>query len=254
MPSIKIKNLTVEFEVYGLNSRSLKKTVLRHATGGRIAQGTNDTIRVRAIDNLTLDIEAGDRIGVMGHNGSGKSTLLRAMAGIYKPTSGSVKLEGRVGTLIDPIAGMDINATGVENIYLRGYVLGMTKRHIDKTIDEIIDFSELENFIHFPVKTYSSGMFSRLAFAISSSIESDILLIDEAIGTGDASFQSKIQTRLNNLLERSNILVLASHMPTLMKAVCNKGVFFNSGKMVGPGPIDEIEAAYFESLWAQAAS
>ena len=162
MAHISIKNLTVEFKVYGSSSRSLKNQILSQATGGRIAENADDAVTVKALDNVSLEINDGDRIGLVGHNGAGKSTLLRTLAGIYKPTEGSIEIEGTVGTLIDPSAGMDPEATGIENVYLRGYILGMCRHEIDEKVDEIAEFTELGDFLHLPVKTYSAGMFSPL--------------------------------------------------------------------------------------------
>lgn len=229
MAHISIRNLTVEFKIYGSNSRSLKKQLLSQATGGRIAENADDTITVKALDNVSLEIEDGDRIGLVGHNGSGKTTLLRTIAGIYKPTGGTIEIEGSVGALLDPAAGMDPEATGIENIYLRGYVLGMNKREIDSRVDEIAEFTGLGKFLQLPVKTYSAGMFSRLGFAISTSIRPDILLIDEGIGTGDASFVNKINRKLDELLLGSYITFVASHNTTFLEAVSNRSITLKRG-------------------------
>ena len=231
MAHISIKNLTVEFKVYGSSSRSLKNQILSQATGGRIAENTDDAITVKALDNVSLEINDGDRIGLVGHNGAGKSTLLRTLAGIYKPTAGSIEIEGTVGTLIDPSAGMDPEATGIENIYLRGYVLGMTKKEIDEKVDEIAEFTELGDFLHLPVKTYSAGMFSRLGFAISTAISPDILLIDEGIGAGDAGFQEKVKKRLFGMMSDCSILFLATHFSELIETYTNKKLKVRGGKV-----------------------
>jgi len=143
MAHISIDNLTVEFAIFGANSRSLKNQILSQATGGRVMSGIRDVVTVRAIDSLNLEINDGDRVGLIGHNGSGKTTLLRVIAGIYKPSGGALTIEGRVGALLDPTAGMDAESTGIENIYLRGYMLGMSRREIASKLDEIADFAEL---------------------------------------------------------------------------------------------------------------
>lgn len=232
MAHISIKNLTVEFKVYGSSSRSLKNQILSQATGGRIAENTDDAVIVKALDNVSLEINDGDRIGLVGHNGAGKSTLLRTLAGIYKPTSGSIEIEGTVGTLIDPSAGMDLEATGIENIYLRGFVLGMSKGEIDEKIDEIAEFTELGDFLHLPVKTYSVGMFSRLGFAISTAISPDILLIDEGIGAGDASFIEKVNKRMNEFLFKTKIILFASHNQQLLDSICHKKLRVDTGRLL----------------------
>jgi len=211
MAHISIRNLTVEFKVYGSNARSLKKQLLSQATGGRIASNANDAVTVKALDNVSLEINHGDRIGLTGHNGSGKTTLLRTLAGIYKPTGGTIAIEGSVGALLDPASGMDAEATGVENIYLRGFILGMTRSEIDSKVDEIARFTELGKFLELPVKTYSAGMFSRLGFAISTAIQPDILLVDEGIGAGDASFRENVIARTQEFVSKANIAIFASH-------------------------------------------
>lgn len=231
MAHISVKNLTVEFKVYGSNSRSIKKKILSQATGGRIAQGENDTISVKALDNVSLEIKEGDRIGLVGHNGAGKSTFLRTLSGIYQPVSGSIEIAGKVSALFSPSAGMDKEATGIENIYLRGFVLGLTRAEIDQKIDEIANFTELGDFLHLPVRTYSAGMYSRLGFAISTSISPDILLIDEGIGTGDAKFMKKMQERLDDAYASTKILLLASHNKSMLNEKCSKLIFFNKGRI-----------------------
>ena len=232
MAHISIRNLSVEFAVFGSSARSLKNTIVAQATGGKVMSGARDIVAVRAIDALNLEIKDGDRIGLVGHNGSGKTTLLRVLSGIYKPIAGSIRIEGKVGTLLDPQAGMDAEATGIENIYLRGYVLGMTKRQIEEQIDDIADFTDLGDFLHLPMRTYSAGMAARLAFGISTAIHNDILLIDEGIGAGDAAFQEKAQKRIESLFERTAIVLLASHSEDLINRFCNRRLQMEHGKLI----------------------
>lgn len=231
MAHISIQNLTVEFAIYGTNARSLKNTILAQATGGRVMAGARDVVAVRAIDGLNLEIKDGDRIGLVGHNGSGKTTLLRVLAGIYKPAGGRIEIAGRVGTLLDPGAGLDPEATGIENIYLRGYLLGMSKRQIEAQIPDIADFTDLGEFLYLPMKIYSAGMQARLTFAISTALQNDILLIDEGIGAGDAAFQEKAQKRIEGLFARTRIVLLASHSEELINQFCNRRVQMEHGKM-----------------------
>jgi ABC-2 type transport system ATP-binding protein/lipopolysaccharide transport system ATP-binding protein len=238
MAQILIEGLSVEFAIYGSSSRSLKNTIMAQATGGRIMSGARDVVAVRALDNLSLHIRDGDRIGLVGHNGSGKTTLLRVLAGIYKPSSGQITIEGRVGTLLDPAAGMDHEATGLENIFLRGHLLGMNRRQIEASIDDIADFTDLGDFLRLPMKTYSAGMAARLAFGISTAMHNDILLIDEGIGAGDAAFQEKAQKRIENLFERTRIVLLASHSDDLIRRFCNRRVEMHHGKMVSNTPVE----------------
>lgn len=229
---ISIKDLTVEFAIFGTKARSLKNTLITQATGGRVMAGARDIVAVRAIDNLNLEIKDGDRIGLVGHNGSGKTTLLRVLAGIYKPVAGSIRIEGRVGTLLDFNAGMDPDATGIENIYLRGHLLGLSTKEIEARVDEIADFTDLGDFLQLPMRTYSAGMGARLAFGISTSMQHDILLIDEGMGAGDAAFQEKAQKRIEGLFARTSIVLLASHSDALIQQFCNRVVRMEHGRMV----------------------
>ena len=229
MAHISIENLTVEFAIFGANSRSLKNQILSQATGGRVMSGARDIVTVRAIDGLNLEIKDGDRIGLVGHNGSGKTTLLRVLAGIYKPSGGALTITGRVGALLDPTAGMDPESTGIENIYLRGYMMGMTRREIAAKLDDIADFTELGEFLSLPMCTYSAGMFARLAFGVSTAAHNDILLIDEGIGAGDAGFQKKARARIESLFDRTPIVILASHSEELIGEFCNRRVEMEHG-------------------------
>ena len=229
MAHISIENLTVEFAIFGANSRSLKNQILSQATGGRVMSGSRDIVTVRAIDGLNLEINDGDRIGLVGHNGSGKTTLLRVLAGIYKPSGGAITISGKVGALLDPNSGMDPESTGIENIYLRGYMMGMSRREIASKLDDIAEFTELGDFLSLPMRTYSAGMFARLAFGVSTAAHNDILLIDEGIGAGDAGFQKKARDRIESLFDRTPIVILASHSEALIGEFCNRRVQMEHG-------------------------
>ena len=229
MAHISIENLTVEFAIFGANSRSLKNQILSQATGGRVMSGSRDIVTVRAIDGLNLEINDGDRIGLVGHNGSGKTTLLRVLAGIYKPSGGAITVTGKVGALLDPNSGMDPESTGIENIYLRGYMMGMSRREIASKLDDIAEFTELGDFLSLPMRTYSAGMFARLAFGVSTAAHNDILLIDEGIGAGDAGFQKKARDRIESLFDRTPIVILASHSEALIGEFCNRRVQMEHG-------------------------
>lgn len=237
MAHISIRDLSVEFAIYGTNARSLKNTVLAQATGGRVMAGARDVVAVRALDHLNLEIADGDRVGLVGHNGSGKTTLLRVLAGIYKPVGGQVTIEGRVGTLLDPSAGMDSEATGLQNIYIRGYILGMSRQEIEANLPDIAAFTDLGDFLALPVKTYSAGMAARLTFAISTAPKADILLIDEGIGAGDAAFQEKAQRRIEGVFARTRIVLLASHAESLITRFCNRRLTLERGEVVGDVPL-----------------
>jgi len=229
MAHISINNLTVEFAIFGTSSRSLKNKILHQATGGRVMSGVGDVVIIRAIDGLNLEVNEGDRVGLVGHNGSGKTTLLRVLAGIYKPSGGSITIEGKVGALLDPMAGIDPESTGIENIYLRGYMMGMSKREISSKFDDIAEFAELGDFLALPMRTYSAGMMARLAFSVSTAAHNDILLIDEGIGAGDAAFRKKAQQRIESLFDRTPIVILASHSEALISEFCNTRVQLEHG-------------------------
>jgi ABC-type polysaccharide/polyol phosphate transport system ATPase subunit len=199
--------------------------------------GARDIVTVRAIDGLSLEINDGDRIGLVGHNGSGKTTLLRVLAGIYKPSGGAITIEGRVGTLLDPNAGMDPESTGIENIYLRGYMIGMSRREIAAKFDEIAEFTELGDFLELPMRTYSAGMFARLAFAVSTAAHNDILLIDEGLGAGDAAFQTKVRQRIESLFDRTPIVILVSHSEMTISKFCSRRVQLEHGALTSVGKV-----------------
>ncbi len=232
MTKISIKNLTVEFKIYDSSSRSLKRKILSQVTGGRIVKTADNDICIKALNNISLEIKDGDRIGLTGANGSGKTTFLRTLAGIYKPNQGSIEIEGDVSAILDPTSGMDPEATGYENIYLRGYILGMNKREIATKIDEIANIAQIGPFLNFPMKTYSAGMFARLAFAISVIKKPEILLMDEGIGAGDAAFQKTINQKIQELYGAAKILLIASHSTALLSEYCNKTFTFSQGKII----------------------
>ncbi|MCL4149974.1 UNVERIFIED_CONTAM: hypothetical protein GTU68_061276, partial [Idotea baltica] len=179
--------------------------------GGAIVRDERGRSGVRAIDNISLTLKDGDRLGIFGHNGAGKSTLLRVLAGVYPPTSGSIEIEGRVSGLFSLGLGINKEATGIENIELKGLMYGMKRRDIRALMPEIAEFSELGPFLHMPVKTYSSGMVMRLLFATANALKPDILLLDEWISSGDRSFKDKVDARLNAMMETTPIVIIASH-------------------------------------------
>lgn len=232
MGHIYAENLVIEFPIYGARSRSLKNTVIRAATGGVVARDTDDRVVVRAVDRISFDWGEGDRIGIIGHNGSGKTTLLRAIAGIYEPSEGVLSVQGRVATMLSLTLGMENEATGYENIFLRGTIMGLSRGQIEALVDEICEFSELGEYINMPMRTYSSGMSIRLAFAISTSIKADIILMDEWLSAGDKAFAEKAQTRLRKLIDSAKILVLASHSDDMIRKNCNKVIRLVHGHIV----------------------
>lgn len=232
MSRVTARNIIVDFPIYGAKSRSLKTTFIRAATGGLLAKDAGDRIVVRALDGPTFEFQEGDRIGIVGHNGSGKTTLLRVIAGAYEPVGGSIEVSGRVASMLSIALGMDLEATGYENIFLRAAIMGLKPGKIPPLVDEICEFSGLGDYIDMPVRTYSSGMSLRLAFAISTCVSADIILMDEWLSVGDAAFREKAQERLQRLLDQAKILVLASHDERLIRDNCNKIMRLDHGRMV----------------------
>jgi len=244
MAYIELKGATLDLPIYDVQGRSLKKTVLRMGRRNTIAEGTDGVVVVRAINNVDLRLEKGDRIGLIGRNGAGKSTLLRMMAGIYSPTYGSVVSAGKVVPLLDISLGMDENSTGMQNIRLRGLLLGMSDAEIRAKQQSIAEFSELGDYLDLPLRTYSSGMRVRLAFAVSTAVDAEILLLDEVMGVGDASFMHKAQDRLADLHSRAEIVVLAMHSNSEIRKVCNKALWMERGHVRAFGPVEEVVSQY----------
>ena len=231
MTSIKAENLTIYYPIFGSSSRSFKKTIVRAATGGKIANDAHG-ISICAIDNMSFSIAAGERVGLVGHNGAGKSTLLRALAGVYMPTGGSLTVKGRIASLLDISLGMDEEFTGYENIFMRCVLMGIEKAEIYRHQEEIIEFSELGEYIKMPMRTYSTGMSLRLAFSICTTFPADIVLMDEWLAVGDAEFSKKAEARLLDFIKKSSILVLASHKPEQIEKICTRVLTMDHGRIV----------------------
>lgn len=224
--------MVIEFPVYEASGRSFKSAFLKTATGGLLSVDASHHVVVRALDALTFELREGDRVGLVGHNGSGKSTLLRALAGAYEPVSGTLEVTGRIASMLDLWLGMNSDATGYENIFLRATIMGLRPKQIENLIEDICEFADLGDYIHMPLRTYSSGMQMRLAFAISTSVSADIILMDEWLSAGDASFAEKAQARLQRMLGNAKIFVLASHNEDLIRKACNKLIRLNHGAIV----------------------
>jgi len=231
MTHIKASDIVVEFPIYGAKNRSIKNTFLYAATGGRLARDSAERVVVRALNGVSFEFGEGDRIGIVGHNGSGKTTLLRVIAGAYEPVGGSIEVSGRVASMLSIDVGMDMEATGYENIFLRAAIMGLKPGKIPPLVDEICEFSELGDYIDMPVRTYSSGMSLRLAFAISTCVSADIILMDEWLSAGDAAFSEKAQKRLDDLIGQAKILILASHNEKLIEKSCNKIMHLDHGDL-----------------------
>jgi ABC-type polysaccharide/polyol phosphate transport system ATPase subunit len=245
---IALENVKVEFPIFNASTRSLKKNLLKSVTGGIIGKNSKDRQVVTALDGITFALERGDRLALIGHNGSGKTTLLRVLAEIYHPTSGSIVIDGKPTPMFDIGLGIDPEATGYENIIIRGLYLGLSRREIEEKVEAIAEFSELGDFLNMPVYTYSSGMNIRLAFAVSTSIKPEILLLDEWIGAGDANFARKAEERVSEIVRESSILVLASHNMQLLSEWCNKALWLEHGKVKAFGDFESVLAQHQELL------
>lgn len=245
MGHILLNNVSVDIPIFNSQGRSLKKTIMGMATGGRIGLTESGRTVVRSLDHLNLEIKSHERVGLIGHNGAGKSTLLRVLSSVYEPTEGVAKIKGSIGSLIDVSLGIDLEATGLENIYLRSALLGIPKKNVDKELNSLVEFTELGDFINMPVRTYSTGMHMRLAFAVSTMISPDILLMDEWLSVGDQSFQEKAENRLNRLIERTNILVIATHSHRLIERCCTRVLWLEHGQLKMDGSPEQVCPLYF---------
>lgn len=254
MASIHLDHVSVDIPIFDAGSRSLRNNVLAAATGGQIKprSGSNKVI-IRAVDDVSLTFPHGARVGLIGHNGAGKSTLLRVLAGIYEPTGGTITVEGEVAAIFDIWSGMDTDASGWENIILRGILLGFSRREIEARSEEIGQFTGLGDFLNMPLRTYSAGMAARLAFSITTSIRSEILLMDEGVGTSDMAFMTQAQTRTEAFIGEAGLLVMASHSTELLQYWCNIGVWMEHGRVRMTGPIREVISAYKEATESKAA-
>ncbi|MEM7225591.1 MAG: ABC transporter ATP-binding protein [Pseudomonadota bacterium] len=244
MAVLKLENVGVDFPIYGGGSRSLKKAVMRAASGGRIGRDAEDRLTARVLTDVSLSFQDGDRVGLIGRNGAGKTTLLRVLAGVFEPTQGRITRHGRISPLFDAMLGMDMEATGYENIVLRGMLLGLSAQKARSHSEEIAEFTELGEYLDMPVRTYSSGMVLRLAFAISTCVDPEILLMDEWLSVGDAHFIKKAEVRMLALFQRSSIMVMASHSEQLIRDVCNKAVLLHQGQVLTVGEVGQVLEAY----------
>jgi ABC-type polysaccharide/polyol phosphate transport system ATPase subunit len=244
MAYISLNNADVVFAVYNSKTRSVRNQLIS-AIGGKI-NSIDHTTYIRALNKITVEVKEGERIGLIGHNGAGKTTLLKVLAGIYEPTGGTIQLEGHISSLTDITMGMDPELSGYDNIIMRCIFMGLSFKEAKNKVNEIIDFSELHEYIDLPTRTYSTGMYLRLAFSISTAITPDILIMDEMIGAGDAAFIHKARTRISDLIKRTKIMVLSSHDLQIMKDTCNRGIWMEKGQIRMDGNMTEVIEAYKE--------
>lgn len=247
MTSVVLENVSVEFPIYGAH-RSFRKALFDRATGGLVERGAGrhqGKYVVKSLTNISLELHENDRLGLVGHNGAGKSTLLKVLAGIYEPTAGRVLVDGRITPLFDMMPGLDAEDTGYQNIVTAGLLLGIPYEGIEAKIPEIEQFSELGEYLALPVRTYSAGMTARLGFAVATAIDPGILLMDEGLGAGDARFAERMTQRLNEFVDRSQIIVLATHSETLLRNMCNKAALLHGGYLLKLGSVQEVLDLYY---------
>lgn len=243
---IKMQDVNLYYPSTLYNAMTLKQEVFSRLKLERRKENLED---VHALRDFNLEIHEGERVGVIGHNGAGKSTLLRALAGVYPIKSGSIEISGEVRSMFDLTLGFDMDSTGRDNIMNRGLMLGGTPKEVRAKEQEIIDFADLGEFIDYPIKAYSSGMLVRLAFAISTSVKGEILLVDEVLSAGDANFQKKARERMLNVMDQAKILVLVLHDMNTIKEICNRVILLNKGQVVADGDPDEIVKKYLNRGW-----
>lgn len=239
MPQLALRHVTVEFPIYHASARKIRRLAMPGALGRRLDAG-GARASVRALDAVSLDLAQGDRLGVIGANGAGKSSLLRTMAGIYQPLSGTVCRSGRTTPLLSLGTGLNMEATGIENILLLGMHLDIPPSEMRRSVEEIIEWTELGGFASAPLRTYSAGMIMRLAFAVSTVRAPEILLMDEWLGLGDATFQNKALARMSRLVGGSSIVVLASHSRALLDTWCNRAIRLEDGRIAAEGKVVDL--------------
>jgi lipopolysaccharide transport system ATP-binding protein len=230
--SVRLEGVTLDYFIYSVKAQSLRNAVFNLAVGGNLYKSQGDVTVVRALENVSLDLEQGDRLALVGHNGSGKTSLLKVIAGIYEPQKGLVDVKGNLTSMIAHGAGLDVEASGLQNIRKIGAMRMIPKKAVEARIDSIVEFSELGDFVRLPVKTYSSGMMARLMFACATEFEADILVLDEWLGAGDAAFMKKASDRMQGFVDKAQIVVLGTHNFDLVKLVCNKVIELSAGRPV----------------------
>ena len=240
--AVRVEHVSMEFKISKDKIDTLKEYVIR-----TIKRNKTGNEKIRVLNDITFDVYKGDKLGILGFNGAGKSTLLKILAGIYEPSSGKITINGKVAPLLELSAGFDKNYTGQNNIYLNGALLSMDKKFLDEKYDEIVEFSELGDFINYPVKNYSSGMRAKLGFSIATLVEPDILIVDEILSVGDIKFRKKSSEKINELMAEGVTVLLVSHSINQIRKICDKCIWISDGRIVMQGPADEVCDAYVEN-------
>lgn len=241
--SIHVEGLSLRFRLYSDRNVSFKEKFAGFLSGRR-PPGPKEFM---ALDGVSLKIEHGERVGIVGHNGAGKSTLLKTICRIYEPTIGSVRVKGKIAPLLEIGAGFQPEISGRQNIYLNGAILGYSTDVLKKIENDVVEFTQLGEFVDMPVKYYSTGMYMKLAFAIATAVNPDILILDELFAGGDAEFIDRAQERMRNFVDQSSILVFVSHQPSLIKRLCNRVVWLDHGRVVMDGAADEVLDNYLSN-------
>ena len=246
MAKIELTDVSITFNAHQQKRLSLKEYVVR----GMFRRGVNPVLRVHALSNFNLVARDGDRIGVIGHNGAGKTTLLKTLAGVYPPTTGTRVVEGSMCSLFDITLGFEYEASGWENILYRAYLQGETPASIRDKLDGIAAFSELGDFLNIAVRNYSAGMLMRLAFAIATAVEPEVLLVDEVLAVGDLAFQHKAQARMRELMGASRVMIMVAHDLKTIREMCTRVLWLKHGRIVMEGGPDEVVDAYIADVEA----
>lgn len=239
---IEANNVSMSFRIDINRVSGLKEWLVNLLSGKR------DVREFQALSDVSFTVERGEVIGIIGRNGSGKSTLLKVIAGIYKPTGGMVKISGNVVPMLELGSGFDFELTGYENIFLNGAILGYSEQYLNSKLKDIIEFSELGDFIHMPIKTYSSGMMMRLAFSIATVVEPEILIIDEILAVGDEFFQKKSFARMQELMSGGTTVLFVSHNIEQIQSLCNRAIWLENGVVRAIGPADLISREYSKNI------
>lgn len=238
--AIKLENITMEFNLHKEKLDSVKEYFIK------LVKRDIEKNSFQALKDISFTVNKGDRVGILGLNGAGKSTLMKVIAGVFEPTSGNVYKQGVIAPMIELGAGFDMQYTGAENIYLYGAVLGHSRKYMQQRFDEIVEFSELKEFIDVPLKNYSSGMRARLGFSIATMVKPDILILDEVLSVGDAKFKKKSEAKLQSMMDEDTTVLFVSHNLAQVRRICNKAMILEKGSMIAYGDIDEVSGRYEE--------